>query len=160
MRNRDWSSVVCSSERATPARLLDHAQQKTVDLSGVEILILDEADRMLDMGFIRDIRRILALLPKTRQNLLFSATFSDDIRQLSRTVLNNPEEISVARRNTTSELVVQSVVLTEQSHKRDLLSFIIRESGWHQVLVFTRTKHGANQLAEKLVQAGLTKAEE
>src|SRR3546814_20119427 len=95
---------------------------------------------MLDMGFIRDIRRILALLPKTRQNLLFSATFSDDIRQLSRTVLNNPEEISVARRNTTSALVVQSVVLTEQSHKRDLLSFIIRESGWHQVLVFTRTK--------------------
>src|SRR3546814_6024488 len=128
---------------ATPGRLLDHAQQKTVDLSGVEILILDEADRMLDMGFIRDIRRILALLPKTRQNLLFSATFSDEIRQLSRTVLNNPEEISVARPNPTSELVVQSVVLTEQSHKRDLLSFIIRENGWHQVLVFTRTKHGA-----------------
>src|SRR3546814_18955994 len=115
MRNRDWSSVVCSSERATPARLLDHAQQKTVDLSGVEILILDEADRMLDMGFIRDIRRILALLPKTRQNLLFSATFSDDIRQLSRTVPNNPEEIAVERRTTTTEQVVQRVGVERKS---------------------------------------------
>ncbi len=143
---------------ATPGRLLDHAQQKTVDLSAVEILVLDEADRMLDMGFIRDIRRILALLPKQRQNLLFSATFSDEIRQLSKGVLNNPIEISVARRNTASELVSQSMVLTEQSHKRDLLSYIIRESGWHQVLVFTRTKHGANRLAEKLVKDGLAAA--
>ena len=143
---------------ATPGRLLDHAQQKTVDLSGVEILVLDEADRMLDMGFIRDIRRILALLPKTRQNLLFSATFSDEIRELSKGVLNNPVEISVARRNTASELVTQTMVMTEQAHKRDLLSFIIRESGWHQVLVFTRTKHGANRLAEKLVKDGLAAA--
>jgi ATP-dependent RNA helicase RhlE len=143
---------------ATPGRLLDHAQQKTVDLSAVEILVLDEADRMLDMGFIRDIRRILAMLPKKRQNLLFSATFSDEIRQLSKGVLNDPQEISVARRNTTSELVTQTMVLTEQSHKRDLLSFIIRESGWHQVLVFTRTKHGANRLAEKLVKDGLEAA--
>ncbi|MBC2769224.1 DEAD/DEAH box helicase [Pusillimonas minor] len=143
---------------ATPGRLLDHAQQKTIDLSGVEILVLDEADRMLDMGFIRDIRRILALLPKTRQNLLFSATFSDEIRELAKGVLNDPQEISVARRNTASELVDQSVVLTEQSHKRDLLSHIIRESGWHQVLVFTRTKHGANRLAEKLVKDGLSAA--
>ncbi len=143
---------------ATPGRLLDHAQQKTVDLSGVEILVLDEADRMLDMGFIRDIRRILALLPKTRQNLLFSATFSDEIRELSKGVLNNPIEISVARRNTASELVTQTMVMTEQSHKRDLLSYIIRESGWHQVLVFTRTKHGANRLAEKLVKDGLAAA--
>jgi len=143
---------------ATPGRLLDHAQQKTIDLSGVEILVLDEADRMLDMGFIRDIRRILALLPKARQNLLFSATFSDEIRELSKGVLNNPIEISVARRNTASELVSQSLVMTEQSHKRDLLSFIIRESGWHQVLVFTRTKHGANRLAEKLVKDGLSAA--
>ncbi|HEU0229116.1 MAG TPA: DEAD/DEAH box helicase [Burkholderiaceae bacterium] len=143
---------------ATPGRLLDHVQQKTLDLSGVEILVLDEADRMLDMGFIRDIRKVLALLPKTRQNLLFSATFSDDIRTLSRTVLNNPEEISVARCNTTSDLVSQRVVLTEPGHKRDLLSFIIRESGWHQVLVFTRTKHGANRLAEKLVKDGLVAA--
>ncbi|SHH70849.1 DEAD/DEAH box helicase [Pollutimonas bauzanensis] len=143
---------------ATPGRLLDHAQQKTVDLSAVEILVLDEADRMLDMGFIRDIRRIIALLPRTRQNLLFSATFSDEIRELSKGVLNNPIEISVARRNTASELVTQRMVMTEQSHKRDLLSFIIRESGWHQVLVFTRTKHGANRLAEKLVKDGLAAA--
>ena len=143
---------------ATPGRLLDHAQQKTVDLSGVEILVLDEADRMLDMGFIRDIRKILAMLPKSRQNLLFSATFSDEIRELAKGVLHDPQEISVARRNTASELVDQSVVLTEQSHKRDLLSHIIRESGWHQVLVFTRTKHGANRLAEKLVKDGLSAA--
>ncbi len=143
---------------ATPGRLLDHARQKTLDLSGVEILVLDEADRMLDMGFIHDIRRVLALLPKTRQNLLFSATFSDEIRTLSRTVLNNPEEISVARRNAPSDLVAQQVVLTDQASKRDLLSFIIRESGWHQVLVFTRTKHGANRLAEKLSKDGLAVA--
>ena len=143
---------------ATPGRLLDHAQQKTVDLSGVEILVLDEADRMLDMGFIRDIRKVLALLPKQRQNLLFSATFSDEIRDLARGVLNNPTEVSVARRNTASELVAQKVVITEQSHKRDLVSHIIRESGWHQVLVFTRTKHGANRLAEKLTKDGLAAA--
>jgi len=143
---------------ATPGRLLDHAQQKTVDLSGVEILVLDEADRMLDMGFIHDVRRVLALLPKRRQNLLFSATFSDEIRDLAHNVLDNPQEISVARRNTASELVHQQVVMTEQAHKRDLLSHIIRESGWHQVLVFTRTKHGANRLAEKLVKDGLSAA--
>lgn len=143
---------------ATPGRLLDHAQQKTVDLSGVEILVLDEADRMLDMGFIRDIRRIIALLPAKRQNLLFSATFSDEIRELSKSVLRNASEVSVARRNTASELVTQSAVMTEQSHKRDLISHIIRGNGWHQVLVFTRTKHGANRLAEKLVKDGLNAA--
>jgi ATP-dependent RNA helicase RhlE len=143
---------------ATPGRLLDHVGQKTLDLSGVEILVLDEADRMLDMGFIRDIRRILAFLPKKRQNLLFSATFSDEIRLLSKSVLNDPVEVSVARRNTASELVHQSMVMTEQTHKRDLLSFIIQNSGWHQVLVFTRTKHGANRLAEKLVKDGLSAA--
>ncbi|WP_323018869.1 DEAD/DEAH box helicase [Castellaniella sp.] len=143
---------------ATPGRLLDHAQQKTLDLSGVEILVLDEADRMLDMGFIHDIRRVLRLLPAKRQNLLFSATFSDEIRSLAQGILRNPGEVSVARRNTTSELVSQQVVMTEQSHKRDLLSHIIRESGWHQVLVFTRTKHGANRLAEKLSKDGLTAA--
>src|SRR5690554_6813555 len=143
---------------ATPGRLLDHVKLGTVDLSRVEILVLDEADRMLDMGFIRDIRRILNLLPKQRQNLLFSATFSDEIRALSKTVLTDPVEISVARRNTASELVTQSVVLTEQSHKRDLVSYIIRQNGWHQVLVFTRTKHGANRLAERLVKDGLSAA--
>ena len=143
---------------ATPGRLLDHCGQKTVDLSGVEILVLDEADRMLDMGFIRDIRKILALLPKQRQNLLFSATFSDEIRTLARGVLNNPGEVSVTPRNTATELVTQTVHMVEQHHKRDLISHIIRESGWHQVLVFTRTKHGANRLAEKLVKDGLTAA--
>jgi len=143
---------------ATPGRLLDHCSQKTVDLSGVEILVLDEADRMLDMGFIRDIRKILALLPKQRQNLLFSATFSDEIRELAKGVLHNATEVSVAARNTTAERVEQSVHLVPQSHKRDVLSHIIRESGWHQVLVFTRTKHGANRLAEKLVKDGLSAA--
>ncbi|WP_199728282.1 DEAD/DEAH box helicase [Achromobacter sp. K91] len=143
---------------ATPGRLLDHCGQKTVDLSGVEILVLDEADRMLDMGFIRDIRKVLALLPKQRQNLLFSATFSDEIRTLARGVLNNPGEVSVTPRNTATELVTQTVHMVEQHHKRDLISHIIRESGWHQVLVFTRTKHGANRLAEKLVKDGLTAA--
>lgn len=143
---------------ATPGRLLDHCQQRNVDLSGVEVLVLDEADRMLDMGFIRDIRKILALLPRKRQNLLFSATFSDEIRELSKGVLVNASEVSVAARNTTAERVDQTVHMVEQAHKRDILSHIIRESGWHQVLVFTRTKHGANRLAEKLVKDGLAAA--
>jgi len=140
---------------ATPGRLLDHLQQKTLNLSRVQTLVLDEADRMLDMGFIRDIRKIIALLPAERQNLLFSATFSDEIRTLAQSVLKNPVEISVAPRNVTAKRVSQTVVMTEQAHKRDLLSHIIRESGWHQVLVFTRTKHGANRLAEKLSKDGL-----
>jgi len=143
---------------ATPGRLLDHAGQKTVDLSGVEILVLDEADRMLDMGFIRDIRKVLALLPKQRQNLLFSATFSDEIRTLARGVLNDPGEVSVTPRNTATELVTQTVHMVAQSHKRDLVSHMVSENGWHQVLVFTRTKHGANRLAEKLVKDGLSAA--
>ena len=143
---------------ATPGRLLDHVGQKTLDLSGVEILVLDEADRMLDMGFIHDIRRVLRLLPAQRQNLLFSATFSEEIRQLARGILRNPGEVSVTPRNTTTERVAQSVHLVQQSHKRDMVSHLIRESGWHQVLVFTRTKHGANRLAEKLVKDGLTAA--
>ncbi|MGO3740933.1 DEAD/DEAH box helicase [Kerstersia sp.] len=143
---------------ATPGRLLDHASQRTVDLSAVEILVLDEADRMLDMGFIRDIRKVLALLPAKRQNLLFSATFSDEIRTLARGVLANPAEISVAARNTTAERVDQSVHLVAQAHKRDAVSHLIRNNGWHQVLVFTRTKHGANRLAEKLVKDGLSAA--
>ena len=143
---------------ATPGRLLDHVGQKTLDLSGVEILVLDEADRMLDMGFIRDIRKILALLPPKRQNLLFSATFSDDIRALAKGVLNDPEEVSVARRNTASELVRQTVLLVPKEQKRDLLSHLVRSNGWKQVLVFTRTKHGANRLAEKLVKDGVPAA--
>jgi ATP-dependent RNA helicase RhlE len=143
---------------ATPGRLLDHAGQKTVDLSGVEILVLDEADRMLDMGFIHDIRRVLRLLPAQRQNLLFSATFSDEIRELARGILRNPGEVSVTPRNTATELVTQTAHLVAQAHKRDLISHLIRENGWHQALVFTRTKHGANRLAEKLVKDGLSAA--
>ncbi|MGE4336606.1 MAG: DEAD/DEAH box helicase [Pigmentiphaga sp.] len=140
---------------ATPGRLLDHVGQRTVDLSGVSILVLDEADRMLDMGFIRDIRKILALLPKARQTLLFSATFSDEIRQLAQGVLRDPREVSVAARNTTAERVDQSVHMIPQHLKRDALSHLIRQHDWRQVLVFTRTKHGANRLAEKLLRDGI-----
>ncbi len=140
---------------ATPGRLLDHVRQRTVDLTGVEILVLDEADRMLDMGFIRDIRKIISLMPVERQTLLFSATFSDEIRDLARSSLNNPQEVAVAARNTTNELITQQVILADQAHKRDLLSHIIRESSWNQVLVFCRTKHGANRLAEKLSKDGM-----
>ncbi|MDO9281011.1 MAG: DEAD/DEAH box helicase [Methylotenera sp.] len=137
---------------ATPGRLLDHANQKNVDLSGVEILVLDEADRMLDMGFIRDIKKILAMLPKQRQNLLFSATFSDEIKALADGLLHNPGFVEVARRNTASELVEQTVHMVPQAHKRDLMSHLIKHHDWKQVLVFTRTKHGANRLAEKLIK--------
>jgi ATP-dependent RNA helicase RhlE len=143
---------------ATPGRLLDHAGQKTVDLSGVEILVLDEADRMLDMGFIRDIRKVLAMLPKKRQNLLFSATFSDEIRSLAKGLLNDPGQVEVARRNTASELVSQSVFMIPQKQKRDLLVHLIGQNQWYQVLVFTRTKHGANKLAEYLVKHDIAAA--
>jgi ATP-dependent RNA helicase RhlE len=140
---------------ATPGRLLDHVGQRTVDLSGIEVLVLDEADRMLDMGFIRDIRKILALLPKARQNLLFSATFSDEIRELADGLLRDPATVEVARRNTPSELVEQSVYLVDKGAKRHLLAHLITSGDWHQVLVFTRTKHGANRLAEQLVKDGV-----
>ncbi len=143
---------------ATPGRLLDHAEQRTIDLSAVEILVLDEADRMLDMGFIRDIRRILALLPKRRQNLLFSATFSKEIRRLAASLLNSPTEIQVAQRNTAAEGVSQIVHPVDRGRKRRLLAEQIREGGWRQVLVFTRTKHGANRLAEQLSRDGLSAA--
>ncbi len=135
---------------ATPGRLLDHVGQRTVDLSQVEILVLDEADRMLDMGFLRDIKRVLALLPKKRQNLLFSATFSDEIKVLADSLLNAPALIEVARRNATADLITQSVFLVDRGRKRELLSHMIKEHNWFQVLVFTRTKHGANRLAEQL----------
>jgi len=146
---------------ATPGRLLDHVQQKTVDLSQVEILVLDEADRMLDMGFVRDIKKVLALLPKKigdmpRQNLLFSATFSDEIKALADSLLNNPALIEVARRNATAELVTQKVMLIEKGAKRALLSHLIKQNNWHQVLVFMRTKHGANRLAEQLGKDGIS----
>lgn len=140
---------------ATPGRLLDHVQQKTVDLSQVEILVLDEADRMLDMGFIRDIKKILALLPKQRQNLLFSATFSDEIKLLADGLLDNPALIEVARRNTTAETIEQKVYPVDRERKRELLAHLITEHNWFQVLVFTRTKHGANRLAEQLSKADI-----
>ena len=135
---------------ATPGRLLDHLQQKTLDLSHVEILVLDEADRMLDMGFIRDIKKILAILPRQRQNLLFSATFSDEIKALADGLLNKPAMIEVARRNATAELITQKIYPVDRERKRELLTHLIKEYNWHQVLVFTRTKHGANKLAEQL----------
>ena len=140
---------------ATPGRLLDHAQQRNVDLSGVEVLVLDEADRMLDMGFIHDIKRVIALVPKKRQNLLFSATFSDEIRTLASTFLTHPEYVESERRNTAPELVKQYVYKVDRERKRDLLVELIRDNGWYQVLVFTRTKWGANGLADKLLKAGI-----
>jgi len=141
---------------ATPGRLLDHVQQRTLNLSGVEILVLDEADRMLDMGFIRDIRKILALLPPRRQNLLFFATFSDDIKRLSEDLLNSPVLIETARRNTAAEGVEQVIHPVDRNRKRELLSFLIGSGNWRQVLVFTRTKHGANRLARQLEQDGIS----
>jgi len=143
---------------ATPGRLLDLEHQNAVDLSKVEILVLDEADRMLDMGFIHDIRRVLAKLPAKRQNLLFSATFSDEIKALAGKLLTNPASVEVARRNTASEQIEQSVHFVDKKRKRELLSQMIGEGDWKQVLVFTRTKHGANHLAEQLNKDGITAA--
>jgi ATP-dependent RNA helicase RhlE len=143
---------------ATPGRLLDHVSQKTVDLSKVDILVLDEADRMLDMGFIHDIRKLLALLPAKRQNLLFSATFSADIKRLADGLLNEPLLIEVARSNAASEMVEQLVHPVDRERKRELLSHLITSQDWRQVLVFTRTKHGANRLAQQLEKDGITSA--
>ncbi|MBB5466168.1 ATP-dependent RNA helicase RhlE [Paraburkholderia sp. Clong3] len=141
---------------ATPGRLLDHMQQKTIDLSHLEILVLDEADRMLDMGFIHDIKRVLAKLPPKRQNLLFSATFSDEIKTLADGLLDSPALIEVARRNTTAETVAQKIHPVDRDRKRELLTHLIRQHSWFQVLVFTRTKHGANRLAEQLTKDGIS----
>ncbi len=140
---------------ATPGRLLDHLQQGTINLSKIDILVLDEADRMLDMGFIRDIRKIFKYMPKERQTLLFSATFSDDIRRLAADLLNNPTEIQVATRNTTADRVKQLVLPVDKRRKRELLSHKIGAENWQQVLVFTRTKHGANRLAQQLTDDGI-----
>lgn len=140
---------------ATPGRLLDHVGQRTIDLSHIELLVLDEADRMLDMGFIHDIRKILNILPAKRQNLLFSATFSDDIRELADRLLDKPALIEVARRNTTAETVEQRIYPVDRERKRELLAKLVRDNDWHQVLVFTRTKHGANRLAEQLTRDGI-----
>lgn len=143
---------------ATPGRLLDLVSQKAVDLSQLEILVLDEADRMLDMGFIHDIRKVLALLPKDRQSLLFSATFSNEIKVLASSLLRSPKSVEAARHNTPAELVKQAVYPVNNKHKRALLSFLISSQNWMQVLVFTRTKHGANRLAEQLSTDGITSA--
>ncbi len=141
---------------ATPGRLLDLMQQGAVNLKHVEILVLDEADRMLDMGFIRDIRRVLAVLPPKRQNLLFSATFSDEIKTLADGLLNNPAMIEVARRNSTVEVIGQKIHPVDRDRKHELLSHLIKERNWYQVLVFTRTKHGANKLVEQLGKADIS----
>jgi ATP-dependent RNA helicase RhlE len=143
---------------ATPGRLLDHLGQRTLDLSHIEILVLDECDRMLDMGFIHDIRKVMSALPKARQTLMFSATFSKQIQQLANTLLNDPTLIEVAPRNTAAERVEQVVHLVDRDRKRELLAYMISFHNWQQVLVFTRTKHGANRLAEQLTQDGLKSA--
>jgi len=135
---------------ATPGRLLDHHGQRNVDLSQVEVFVLDEADRMLDMGFIRDIKRVLALLPKRRQNLLFSATFPGEIKALADSLLNRPATIEVAPRNATVDMIEQVVHPVDRDRKQQLLSALIDRNGWHQVLVFTRTKHGADKLTRQL----------
>ena len=143
---------------ATPGRLLDHVQQGNLSLSQVEVFVLDEADRMLDMGFIHDIRRVLKLLPNKRQNLMFSATYSREIEQLAHKFLVNPVQINVAPKNATADRVTQYVAHVEKARKRALLSWLISGGNWQQVLVFMRTKHGANRLTKQLIQDGLTAA--
>lgn len=143
---------------ATPGRLLDLCNQNAVKFKYLEILVLDEADRMLDMGFIRDIRKILALLPKQRQNLMFSATFSDDIRKLAKGLVNDPVEISVSPRNTTVESVEQWICPVDKSAKSRALTQLIKDNQWGQVLVFSRTKHGANRLTKHLESKGIQAA--
>jgi ATP-dependent RNA helicase RhlE len=145
----------CDLLVATPGRLLDIAEQRGVDLTQVEVLVLDEADRMLDMGFIHDIKRVMKLLPPQRQNLLFSATYSDDIRSLAERLLRDPVAIQVAPRNAVVDTVEQRVYRVQKDHKRHLLAHLINDGAWQQVLVFTRTKHGANRLTHQLEDAGI-----
>ncbi len=141
---------------ATPGRLLDHAGQRTLDLSHIQIFVLDEADRMLDMGFVHDIKKVLALVPAKKQSLLFSATFSDDIKALADKLLNKPALIEVARRNQTNDAIAQKVHPVSREMKKDLLTHLIKENDWHQVLVFTRMKHGANRLVEHLLKQDIS----
>jgi ATP-dependent RNA helicase RhlE len=143
---------------ATPGRLLDHVEQKTVNLGQVQILVLDEADRMLDMGFMPDLKRIIALLPKQRQNLLFSATFADEIKKLADQLLTDPVIIEVARRNTAAETVTQIAYQVDRERKRALLTHLITTNDWRQVLVFTKTKHGADRLCQQLQRDGVSAA--
>ena len=141
---------------ATPGRLLDHHGQRTLDLSHVEIFVLDEADRMLDMGFIHDIKKVLAAVPAKKQSLLFSATFSDEIKSLADKLLNQPALIEVARRNSTVEAIEQKVHPVGRERKKELLAHLIKSGDWHQVLVFTRMKHGANRLTDYLNDQGIS----
>lgn len=143
---------------ATPGRLLDLYNQKVFTLADIEILVLDEADRMLDMGFLRDIRKILSLMPTKRQNLLFSATFSKEIKQLANGMMNNPILVEATPENTTAEKVDQKVYRVDQSKKQAVVTKLVSEGDWQQVLIFTRTKHGANKLSEKLGKSGITSA--
>lgn len=143
---------------ATPGRLLDLFQQNAVKFNQLEVLVLDEADRMLDMGFVHDIKRIIKLLPAKRQNLLFSATFSDDIRKLATQFTHQPIEVAVSPKNTTAATVEQSIVHVEKSNKSTLLAKLIKDNDWQQVLVFSRTKHGANRIAKQLISKGITAA--
>jgi len=143
---------------ATPGRLLDLVGQKCLDLSTVEFLVLDEADRMLDMGFIHDIKKVLALVPNDKQSLLFSATFSNKIKQLADGFLNEPELIEVAKRNTSAQTISQAIHFVDNGRKKELLSYLIQKENWHQVLVFTRTKHGANKLTKQLELDGIKAA--
>ncbi len=148
----------CDIIVATPGRLLDHVHQKTIDLSHVEILVLDEADRMLDMGFMPDMRKIFERLPKRRQTLLFSATFSEELKTLAASVLRNPVDIEVARTGTTADTISERIYGIAREHKRELLSYLIGSGNWQQVLVFVRTKHGADRLGKQLLTDGIRTA--
>ncbi len=143
---------------ATPGRLLDLHSQNLLSLKRVEVFILDEADRMLDMGFLRDIERVMNAMPVKRQNLMFSATFSKDIKKLAKGILNNPVQVEATPENTTVEAISQKVYRVAKAKKPDLLIKLISEGKWKQVLVFNRTKHGANKLTKKLISSGISAA--